>query len=406
MPRPAQLIMSVDGAAKNLPPIPTNLPTQIDSFPVTYKWKAMIEPGRFSHPQTREPFTISRNDITQAVHTHKRLRDELGFKPYIPKSHKHTLSDGNLGFVIDYAEGEDGKFYGLHQFIGEDARLIAARNESSVKMWPAWSDQHGREWANVIEHNAACPDPVLTKLGGFVEVAFTASRGDTNETRSVRVPLYTLSRGAIMSLEELAALLGLPATATLEQVKAELAKRLTAPAAAAVPPAPVQASREDDEDDDDEASTGEVATLRKENKKLVRELSKNGISMDAGAAMMLEDRAGTLMQSAEQRVKDGKWTPAQRDAFRDSIIPGGKPNSYMLSRSGPDRAMPAQKMFDAFDTKAAPEQGETTTGNPNLPPIEAARQNRSAANSIVGSNSQAELDDLGKRIRERNKAKA
>jgi hypothetical protein len=128
-----------------------SLPTDVMGEPCFYYWKPMIKAGEYHHPDPRykdkktgrQVVTFSRGELADADrYTREWIAD--GGKPYIPVGHKGV--DKNLGWIIDTRyDGGTGTLWGLHQFIGEDAKRAAARNETSRPDVPQVPRRHHRQ---------------------------------------------------------------------------------------------------------------------------------------------------------------------------------------------------------------------------------------------------------------------
>ncbi|MDB5297047.1 MAG: hypothetical protein JWO31_3030, partial [Phycisphaerales bacterium] len=164
-------------AGRETPALGHGRPGVIDGQPVTYRWKPMISAGTYHHPNPRVgrggAFTLSRSDIVAAdKHTRDWMRNEGG-RPYVPTKHKGFDARDNMGWLVDTRVDGD-TLWGLHQFIGEDAARVAARNETSVKLRRNFTSGRGVTYPWIVEHNALCPDPVIEGLGDFVPAALAA----------------------------------------------------------------------------------------------------------------------------------------------------------------------------------------------------------------------------------------
>lgn len=365
--KPSKIILSLSGISRELdtaklPPVPAELPTERNGEKITYAWKVMAAPGDYTHPVDNRSFKLTEADFRQMERTHRELRDKQGYFPYFPV--KHTLTPTgkeNLGKVIDVIE-HDGLLVGLHEIVGDEAKKIAARNESSIYFQPQWVDQFGKKWPNVIIHNAAIPDPVLTGLGGFVEVtpgAIAASRAADGEG-ALRVPIFALSRSTNMLKAALIALLALPADATDESILDGVKTKLNAP--------PVK----------DPALETELAKVKGEldAAKIALSRSSGQLSpeMQAMQARLDESEANRLTDKVDSFVSGGKLTPAQAAPIK-SFVRGanGSINQIALSRSAGKGIV--ETMLEVAMIPKAPASGENTGAQD---PIELARSSGAA----------------------------
>ncbi len=160
-------------AAKDWPALGDDKPAKINGVDVRYYWKPMLQVGRYVHPSHGWELSVTPEKLANLHRNHKRLR-ENGIKPFVPEKHKDYDANKNFGWLLE-TKIEGDTLFGLHQLIGPDAHLAAARNDSSVCIKKNYKDGRGNVYDEVIEHNALCPDPVATGLGGFVALSASAS---------------------------------------------------------------------------------------------------------------------------------------------------------------------------------------------------------------------------------------
>lgn len=183
------------GQQETLAVTPSKYPTHVKlkvgskskKVPVTYFWKDAIQVGDYVHPLTGQKFSVDRSRIDHWVGKFNRMK-RAGVEVPTPVDHSEAAED-NRGFVVDARRNGD-KLKLLHQAIGKDAAIVAARNRCSVYIDPDFRDGNGKRWGEVIAHSAYTPKPVVHGQGAFVP--FAASRGAA--MRTVKVPAFYFAR--------------------------------------------------------------------------------------------------------------------------------------------------------------------------------------------------------------------
>lgn len=156
----------------------SNLPAEINGYPVKYAWKEMLPLGQYTDASGQK-FTVTSERVGRLIANYRRAYAK-GFKPFLPDHHRADSGSHNFGYVVDVRRGENGSFEGLHQLIGEDAHRAAARNRTSVMILKDVTDADGEKYDELLYHNALIPNPRLTKLKDF-EPALAASSGLTGD---------------------------------------------------------------------------------------------------------------------------------------------------------------------------------------------------------------------------------
>jgi hypothetical protein len=146
---------------------------EIKKFPITYLEKRVLKVGKFTHPKTKEEFTISSGYLDDLVlKTNQMIAagfeiptpiDHLDDHVARPKNPYFVSGKDNLGFVVK-ATREGNYLHFIQAAIGEDAALTALRNRSSVYIKP-FTDSTGKNWGSVVVHSAYTPIPALGGLG-------------------------------------------------------------------------------------------------------------------------------------------------------------------------------------------------------------------------------------------------
>lgn len=157
-------------------------------LPVAYFWKDVIGTGKYRHPITGQTFEVDEKRIDGWIKKYEKMR-ERGIEIPTPVDHSDRAED-NRGFVVG-ARRVGGKLQLLHQVIGEDGARMACRNRCSVFIDPEFTDEHGKNWGEVIAHSAFTPKPVISGQGEFVP--FAASRA-IGSGKPRKVPVFYLSR--------------------------------------------------------------------------------------------------------------------------------------------------------------------------------------------------------------------
>ncbi len=332
--------LSIEGndATAYTPP-PEGLPTTIkckiggveSEFPVSYWWKNVIASGDYVHPQTGQRLPVNAARIDGWVDKFNKMRG-AGIDIHAPTRHSDDAKD-NVGFVVK-AERDGDKLRLLHQVIGEDGALMAARNLCSVKIDPNYIDEKGTNWGEAIVHSAFTPTPVITGMGPFIP-AFAASRGQSNE-----IPEFHLSAPGvpIMDLKLLRTELGAAADVTDEKVI--------------------------------ELATSRLTTLKSQNVELSRkatdaetkvvELSRTPAAPDPE---ILRDRAELTLGRIDLAVAAGDLPPFIAQKVKGWISDAnGTPKPFMLSRQDGFNERPIDAILKLFEgAKLNPATGKVTT---------------------------------------------
>lgn len=328
---------------RELASAPEGLPDKHMGEPCYYAWKPMLRKGVYTHPQRGWTMPVTDRLLSTLLDSFQRMK-KVGARPYVPDSHTKKEADGNNGWVVEM-KVEGDTLYGLHQLIGEEARKKAARNMSSVCIKTDFRDGKGNVYPEAIEHNALCPNPVASDLGGFVMLS--ASAGDDGVA-----PVFQFSAddGGNMPLQlkdetvaKLRKALGLKDDAKPEEIEAGLVGRLDKP------PADPQ-----------------VATLSTENTRLKAELdAANGKIRELSAA---DDDAPSpdLVKERRRRVRDRIKTlvPADKSDFAKKVElalcgTAEAPDTFMLSYAADtDDDVRAMSVLDLLAEYAPIKQGQ------------------------------------------------
>lgn len=328
---------------------PAGLPTHVRAvvggeereYPVSYWWKDAIEAGHYVHPKTGRPLTVDEARIDRWVDTFKRMR-AVGVEIPAPAGHTEDPAK-NLGYVVD-ARREGGRLKLLTQAIGEDAALVAARNQCSLYIDGDYTDARGTRWGDCFLHSAFTSMPVVSGQGPFVPATFAASRGQAEG-----VPVYHLSaspRSKLMDLKQLRERLGAADDVTDERVIELAAAALDGHKADAV-----------------KAKASESAALSRAAaaESRVTELSRS--LPPAADPDLLADRAELVLGRIDLAVERGDLPKPIAERLAAAVKPDGKPSAFMLSRQPGFDARPVEFVLNLFDgAKLAPRAGDSRTG--------------------------------------------
>ena len=149
-------------------------PAVVNGLPAFYYWKELAHAGTFHNANAKKPFSIT-FDVSRL----SRLADTgnamiaAGADIPIVCDHQETAR-ANLGYMRGF-KSENGKLYGLCQFLGDDSLNTAMKNRVSVGIDENYVDGTGREWGDVVRHVAVTPLPVIPNQEQFVKAASRAA---------------------------------------------------------------------------------------------------------------------------------------------------------------------------------------------------------------------------------------
>ena len=348
-------ILAIPGARAFTPALVlgSGLPAEIEvggkKFPCGYAWKEMLPLGRYQD-RTGKAFEVTPQRIDTIIRDFNRAKAK-GYKPYCPDAHKNRTK--NYGYVLDLRRNAKGSLEGLHQLIGEDALLEAARSQSSICTLKDVVDEHGEKYDELIDHNAILPDPQLSGLGGFVPVdiqpALAASRGPA----TAEVFELAATQEPEMDLKELRKALGVADSVADADVISQAAAKVTGiPAAVDAATKPL---------------TEQVTALsreRDEAKARVLELSRGPSAPDPEA---LRDRADLTLGRIDLAVAKGDVPAAVAGKLKELVRKGDAPNAFMLSRADDLGDRPADAFLKLFDGSGLGRKaGDPETGVANV----------------------------------------
>ena len=153
--------------ANDLAVDPATYPHEQSGQPVFRMEKDLISEGVFTHPTKGYSVDATGKNLDQMCAETQRLLANAVPVP-IPVDHSRFAAD-NKGFLrsveIKPFTGADGKsirkLYGIIDFIGPDAALLASRNYVSPGVMPAMTDGLKRSYSNVIAEVSLTSFPVI-----------------------------------------------------------------------------------------------------------------------------------------------------------------------------------------------------------------------------------------------------
>lgn len=321
---------------------PEGLPDKIEDQPVVYRKKSLLRAGvKYQAPNGVKfgPFTHAQLD--EIAKKHNILRDSIGYKPYVPTNHnKPADSKDNRGYLVGFArEGDD--LVGVHQLIGNDAKLDAARNGSSVAIDFDWEDHTGKKHGAVIVHNSLTPNPHITDLGAFTML----SKDGTAESVPVLTEVKTMDWNV-----KLREALGITSTETIsdDDLLAKLKTKLTGDTAQIAKLSKDVTDRTTERDDFKNQLTSERAKVVQFSKDPFTE-TELGL-MSRLAVQTIESKIG---------VGDGKISPDQATRIKAALKAGNKPSTVMFSKDADGKEM-WEHLLDVATAVKSPPEGEKT----------------------------------------------
>lgn len=317
---------------------------EIKKFPVAYLEKAVLRIGTFTHPKTKEVFTIT-PAILEDLERKANEMISLGIEIPTPLDHKDeqiarkknpyfVSSKDNLGFVVKASrEGDYLKF--IQAAIGEDAALTAIRNRSSVYIKP-FTDSSGRDWGSVIVHSAYTPIPAMDGLKHPVSLA---REDGTLILELSREDVVMLSEAQKKRLIAIAIIMGMSKAdaekadeATLQAKGVEyLEKNMVEDNGVVVDPKTLK-SELDTKTNELKAKTQELTTVQSRESELKLQLSKeNSDAPKPREVMRATNSANGLIDGC---VASKKFSPATGDLIKAKIK--SEPLNLLLARSEED----------------------------------------------------------------------
>lgn len=166
--RSAPLVYYLHAAGALSPSAEEAYPKEVNGQPAAYSWADAIRVGRYVHPAGHFELSVDESRLDAWAANFRRMRD-AGVDVPVPVDHSTSARD-NLGFVID-AKRDGDRLCLLHQFIGDDAIALAARNKVSLAIDPQFHDGHGTPYGDCIVHSSLTPIPVVPGQAGFVPMS-------------------------------------------------------------------------------------------------------------------------------------------------------------------------------------------------------------------------------------------
>jgi len=345
------------------------LPTEIAGKPCVYHWRQSLRLGDYTHPGTGRKFTITPERIERLMGNFHRMQ-QAGRKVYVPVNHSEKTED-NRGYVVDVRRNGEW-LEELHQYIGEDAALDAARSQVSLNIVPNLKDGNGNVYDEAIEHSSLVVNPVVT---GQCLPAIAASEGQpaAGETyvlaeKGVNEMTFTLPDAQVARLKELLGGDELTPENLTDRVSGKIAATATDTTTALSATHQTALGQKDQE----------IQTLR------------------LSAAPTLDGFALSAMVTASERAKNhaiaaGAISPAVADKLYKRLVKPAedKLNKLALSASGDNGNVPmALGVFEDLAENKPLKLGETT-------PVQVLER------KIPGDqpSQQQELDQLAQEVR-------
>lgn len=166
--RASPLIYTLHAAATLEPAEELDRPAEVNCQPVAYFWADGIRAGRYVHPAGKFELHVDGARLDTWVRNFGRMK-KAGVDVPVPVDHSPRARD-NLGYVVDVRRDGDTLRL-LHQFIGDDAIRLAARNKVSLGIDPEFRDGRGVMIGDCIVHSSLTPTPVVPGQEGFTPLS-------------------------------------------------------------------------------------------------------------------------------------------------------------------------------------------------------------------------------------------
>lgn len=285
------------------------LPLEKDGHACHYRWKESLPIGRYLD-KNKKPFEVTPQRIETLIANFNKAKAK-GFTPPILDRHEKTGS-ASLGFIVQARKGENGSLELLHQFVGDDAVKLAARNKTSICTVANATDETGETYSELIDHNALVPDPQLNNLSDF-QPAIAASRGQAQQAVVLTLAASEPKESA-MDLTKLREAIGAAKEVTDEKViEQAIAKLIEATPA-------LELSRT-------QAATITTLTSERDNAKAAL-----ATAQQKPDANLLKGWSDLTAGKIDLCLSQGKCTKAQADVLKAALKEGDAPNVLMLSR--------------------------------------------------------------------------
>lgn len=173
----APMLLSYQGKPfAELMNVPPGMPKEILGEPVFYAVKDVMSVGEFTNHGRGFHMSVTKSRIQQWCETGNKmiaagLRIPVLGGGTVPDDHD-AVSSNQKGWVVKFSVAGP-VLKATCQLIGDDARLLAARNDTSVGVDPNYTDSTGKNWGDAIVHIAMTPVPV--RVGADFQAASSNS---------------------------------------------------------------------------------------------------------------------------------------------------------------------------------------------------------------------------------------
>ena len=330
---------------------------ELKEVPVAYFEKVVLKTGHYTHPRTKEQFTITPKLLDDLA---RKANEMIAADIEIPTPLDHkddqvaqkrknayfVSSKDNLGYVVQASrEGDSLKF--VQAAIGEDAALTAVRNRSSVYI-NDHTDCTGKNWGTCVVHSAYTPIPAVHGLGAPTSL----SREDgpvilelaRDEDRNMK--LSKAQRARIANL--VVAVLGMKKDEVDKLDDAELTEKSIELIDKVEIPDDGDLMKAEPVKKEIDRLNGELATKNSRVEELTQKLSKE--DEDAPTAREVKLGRQSAFDKIDAKVSAGKISPAVGELIKKHVT--AEPIKLCLSRTD-DKPEDYEKMLEIAELSAS-----------------------------------------------------
>lgn len=167
------IYLSAPGGFVPFPGALEGRPREVAGQPCSYFWKDLIGIDDYENAARKFVMSVPPDRLQKWERTGNEML-AAGINIPIVEDHKET-AEASRGRVVEFkiknAEPGEPRLYGLCQLIGEDAPLLAARNQVSVGVPVGDYITGGKNWGDAIRHVALTPVPAVHDQQPFVQAA-------------------------------------------------------------------------------------------------------------------------------------------------------------------------------------------------------------------------------------------